>query len=31
MGGDAHGTTLLSIDSFSKLQLEVFEWLFEFA
>ena len=31
MGGNAHGTTLLICDSFGNLQLEVFEWLYEFA
>ena len=31
MGGFAHGETLLRFDSFGNLQLEVFEWLYEFA
>ena len=30
MGWHAHGTTVLICDSFGNLQLEVFEWLFEF-
>lgn len=31
MGGHAHGETLLIFDFLGNLQLEVFEWLYEFA